>query len=178
MKINHKSKGFTLMELIVVIVILALLILMAGPQILRLLESGQENTFRDDVLEIFKVSETAYTEKSIKNDGSIKVEGNNKKFCATLAKLKEDGYLNKELNDAEGNPVWQGWVEVSVPINGSSNATYTITITNNQFYLVNVNRSEVQDATLNDDGNTKEKFDATTIPSYCLTATGDNYKKS
>ena len=45
MKINHKSKGFTLVELLAVIVVLAIILAVAIPQILKLVEKSKKDAF-------------------------------------------------------------------------------------------------------------------------------------
>lgn len=135
---NTKTSGFTLMELLVVIVILALLMAFAAPQVLKLLESGQQDTFRNEAKSMISVMENAYAIKSMSGDGSVKPANcssdNSKKcrvLCMTLDQLKSEGYLDKDLGS--GDTAWRGYVKVEVPTTGA--AKYTISITNGTYYF-------------------------------------------
>ena len=54
------KKGFTLVELLAVIVVLALLALLAGNAVGNMISKSQWNTFKTDALTVAKAAETAY----------------------------------------------------------------------------------------------------------------------
>ncbi len=165
MNIKSKSKGFTLMELIVVIVILALLILMAGPQILKLMEQNKQGTFRNDVQEMVKTAENAFTTKSLKPNSGIKIVNGRKYLCMSLEQLKSEGFLNKELNDSSDNPLWMGWIEISVPT-GNGETTYTLTVTNGEYYLQEVASNKVDATDLTSTTSIHRPSNCPTVSSY------------
>ncbi len=95
-----KNKGFTLLELIGTVVILAIIMLIALPAILSMLTEGQK-TVDDAAKEIVKSAANKYvgehksevkyiraTGTSIKNHGEISTET-----------LRDEGYLEKEVYD-------------------------------------------------------------------------------
>lgn len=141
------KKGFTLMELLVVIVILALLIAFAAPQVLNLLEKGQQDTFRNEAKSMISIMENAYADKSMSGSTDIKSgnctvgSGSCRTLCMELSELKSEGYLDKDLGP-DDNPTWQGYVRVEVPVTGA--AKYSIKITNGT-YALNVDNSDAID---------------------------------
>ena len=56
-----KKKGFTLVELLAVIVILALLILIAVPNVIKIMNNAKKNTARDNVLSLVRLAGIYYT---------------------------------------------------------------------------------------------------------------------
>lgn len=136
-------QGFTLMELLVVIVILALLVAIAAPQVLNLLESGQQDTFRNEAKSMISIMENAYAAKSMSGSSDIKAGTCNgvscRTLCMTLEELKNQGYLDKDLGS--GATGWKGYVRVEVPVTGA--AIYYISITNGTYYLPKVESDDI-----------------------------------
>lgn len=136
---NINKKGFTLVELLAVIVILAVLALVAMPNVTRLMENARKNSFTTEAEEFAKYAQTAYTNVqlagSLTSSGQIskfKVPGTTKGdfeyFCISYQKLKADQYVNKSNDAAYG-----GIIELFIPT--STNSTVTSTITN--IYMTN-----------------------------------------
>lgn len=136
---NINKKGFTLVELLAVIVILAVLALVAMPNVTRLMENARKNSFTTEAEEFAKYAQTAYTNVqlagSLRNSekiSKIKVPGTTKGdfeyFCISYEKLKTDQYVNKSNDAAYG-----GIIELFIPT--STNSTVTSTITN--IYMTN-----------------------------------------
>lgn len=59
MKSNYRS-GFTLVELLAVIVILAVLILLALPTVLRIMDTAKKNSLKTEGLSLINAAETKY----------------------------------------------------------------------------------------------------------------------
>src|SRR5574344_2105588 len=89
------KKGFTLMELLAVIVILSVLILLAMPAVLRLMESARKNAFVTESNSIVKIAQTAYTDKSM-------TSALPSSWCISLATLKTEGYTEKSFASNSG----------------------------------------------------------------------------
>ena len=133
------KKGFTLVELLAVIVILAVLALVAMPNITRLMENARKNSFTTEAEEFAKYAQTAYTNVqlagSLTNSAKISkikvpstTKGDFEYFCISYEKLKTDQYVNKSNDAAYG-----GIIELFIP--ASTNSTVTSTITN--IYMTN-----------------------------------------
>ena len=136
---NINKKGFTLVELLAVIVILAVLALVAMPNVTRLMENARKNSFTTEAEEFAKYAQTAYTNVQLAGSltnsakiSKIKVPGTTKGdfeyFCISYEKLKTDQYVNKSNDAAYG-----GIIELFIPT--STNSTVTSTITN--IYMTN-----------------------------------------
>ena len=63
-----KNKGFTLVELLAVIVILAVIALIATPQILKLINDSRENSAEDSMYGYIKAVEQAYVKEGINSE--------------------------------------------------------------------------------------------------------------
>ena len=69
MKNKLNRNGFTLVELLAVIVILAVLALVAMPNVTKLMENSRKNAFVTETIEFAKQATTAYTDLQI--SGSV-----------------------------------------------------------------------------------------------------------
>ena len=131
---SFNKKGFTLVELLAVIIILAIIILFAMPAVINVMEQSQAASFKNEVNEVARLVETGYTKRLLKSVPSIKIlgEGANqfRYMCKTLKELTEEGDTTKPFNAENTN--YKGKYEVFVPMNGGS-ATYRIYFTNGQF---------------------------------------------
>lgn len=67
-KSEYKKTGFTLTELLAVIVILAVIALIATPIILNVIENSKEGAFKDSVHGIIQVAEQDYAQKLINEE--------------------------------------------------------------------------------------------------------------
>ena len=120
-KLNLKNKkGFTLVELLAVIVVLAIIILIAMPSVMSAMDKARRNALITEASEITKIATTAYADDSM-GTGITKV-------CYNLKYLSEQGYLDKNLSG------YTGQVGVEVDSNGKvltkiwlSNGIYKIT---------------------------------------------------
>ena len=122
MKMN-KGKGFTLVELLAVIVVLAIVLIVAVPGVLSVINQSKQKSY-DMQLEMIKEAGRLYvTErgKSItwKNDGTNKVS------AISLKQLQEKGYLEKKVIDPRNKKEIKN-VAVLVTKTTSSRVTYQI----------------------------------------------------
>ena len=109
------NKGFTLVELIAVVVIMGIIAIIATPNIVRMVDSGKKDKFIADAKQM--ISKTKYQIKLDKYESNFTVEGNCKIITADKlgVNLEEDpdgnGYnLNeskvKRCIDASGNQIY------------------------------------------------------------------------
>lgn len=146
MKISINKKGFTLVELLAVIVILAVLALVAMPNVTRLMENARKNSFTTEATQFAKDAQTAYTDiqlaGTISSDNTLSVQKNVSNtnhgsfdyFCISYARLKSDQYISKS-NDAN----YGGIIELFIPTstNESVNTTVTAVYLTNGSYAIN-----------------------------------------
>lgn len=132
------KKGFTLVELLAVIVILAILIIFAMPAVISTMETARAGTFKNEINALVSEYETAFSREGMidsKEVENVKVGDNYYRYmCLTLKELYQKGYTKKA--QYEKDPKYKGFYQVFVPVNGESNATYVIYYTNGQ-YTVN-----------------------------------------
>ena len=108
-------KGFTLIELIAVVVIMAIIALLATPNIISLLEKGKKEEFVADAKEF--VSKATYMYKSEKFNSS----GTSSYFYKNISEIK--GVNTEDLNGPWGEE-YTGGVTIS-----TSNGTRSYRIT-------------------------------------------------
>ena len=116
-RINNK-KGFTLMELLAVIVILSVLILLAMPAVLRLMENARKNAFITEANSIIKIAQTAYADQSTTGTAPT---------CYKLSDLKTGGYTDK-------NFATDGSVGITTT---ATSTTYTLWYSNGSYSITN-----------------------------------------
>lgn len=98
------KKAFTLVELIGVIVLLGLLVLISVPSINKVITSGRENIYTEQINRIISAAKSYMS--SSKN--SLKLPTNkSESYCLTVDTLKKEGKLSNEdiqnPNYKEGN---------------------------------------------------------------------------
>ncbi len=145
-----KSKGFTLVELLAVIVILAILVLVATPAVTSIMQKSQKNSFKNEILQIAENMNTAFTEKAGKQvlsastgadltttsvynvkatEGTSETKKSYKYLCMTLKDLVNEQYVKKDLGTSYG-----GYIQMWQP-DGSGSPIVFINVTNTSFYL-------------------------------------------
>ena len=139
MKIKEKrnNSGFTLVELLAVIVILAVLIMFAMPAVTDLMEKANTGTFVTEAQEFAKYIDTAYTMSMMNGSFSpeddrakidtpveVTVDGTNKAkytyFCYSVKQMVKEQYITKDV----GN--YSGIIEVFMPYDLSKNSYKTM----------------------------------------------------
>ena len=97
MRKRLNRKGFTLVELLAVIVVLAILVLLAMPRVTSMMEKSRVNSFAVEANEIAKLAETAYNDKVLNG-----VTGLGSTPCFTVDQLISEGYLDKDKGEVQG----------------------------------------------------------------------------
>ena len=120
-KMKNNRKGFTLVELLAVIVILAILMVAAGSAVMSTMNNAKVNTFKNEALSAINMATNMYTEISMNSDdaGTYLVNSEDAKYkgmCVTLQGLVTNGYLEKDLHDG----TTYGTIIVEVPFDGGA----------------------------------------------------------
>ncbi len=66
-----KKSGFTLVELIAVLVILSIIALMATPNIIKLMQEGKEKSFISDVEEMVSTAKYMYKSETVRQESFV-----------------------------------------------------------------------------------------------------------
>lgn len=141
MKRNINKKGFTLVELLAVIVILAVLALVAMPNVTRLMNDSRKNAFITEVENFVTYAQTSYTNSQIsgtvpKGPDESLITGQKFNdvsydyYCVSYAKLVSGGFIQKSNGDN-----YKGIFEIYMPTDGTS--TKTIIYMSNGNYQIN-----------------------------------------
>ena len=144
MKSNKlNAKGFTLIELLAVIVILAMLVLIALPNVTKLMEDARTGAFVTEASEYAKALEQAYMvsqiggafanseDKSLLKNVTLSNGNTYTYFCMSIDQLNKD-QMNK--SNADG---YEGVIEAFYPNSTvtTSNAITVVTMTNSRYIL-------------------------------------------
>ena len=143
MKINNNQRGFTLVELLAVIVILAVLALVAMPNVTKLMDSSRKNAFITEAENFANYAKQSYTQSQITGltdtnstaDESI-IRGvtlNSKVYdyyCITYAQMVKAGLIEKSNGENYG-----GVYEIFMPTDGG--VSTTVVYMKNGNYFIN-----------------------------------------
>lgn len=141
MKNKLNRNGFTLVELLAVIVILAVLALVAMPNVTKLMENSRKNAFVTETIEFAKQATTAYTDLQI--SGSVASSADlympsttfsykqldYNYFCISYARLAQS-YISKSNGDS-----YNGIIEMFIPTstNTTGKSVTFVSITNGKY---------------------------------------------
>lgn len=146
------NKGFTLVELLAAIAIMAVLMVSAGIGIMTTLNNSKVNTFKNEVLTFMDSAENMYSAVSMdvyKYSQFIKASEDNTAvaLCTTLPGLYANGYLEKDIN------TYAGVVVVEVPFNGGQ-PTVTAWVHNSTYGINGIERKMINRIRFNKSNNT------------------------
>lgn len=116
-------KGFTLVELLVVIVIIGMLSFIAYPSIISIIKNSKDSTYRSQIKIMEKITKEWATSNPMKLP---KIEEHNGECycdskCITIDSLKDSGYLsNEDVKNPKGGDL-TGGVEIKCTCSGSCN---------------------------------------------------------
>lgn len=93
-KVVKNKKGFTLVELLAVIVVLAIIILIAMPSVMSAMDKARRNALVTEATEITKIAQTAYADDSMGTGITA--------ICYNFYYLVKEGYLDKKMDGYSG----------------------------------------------------------------------------
>lgn len=132
-KILKNRKGFTLVELLAVIVVLAIIILIAMPAVLNSMEKARKNSFAIEANEVVKSAQTAYSIAVLNGQGGSIDSTSGAKYCIKYSDLKTNGYIEKT---DKATPEYKGSVLITIS-KDTGVASYTIFFTNAAYNIYN-----------------------------------------
>lgn len=130
MKKLMNKKGFTLVELLAVIVILAVIILVAMNAVLPAMEESRKGTFKTEVEVYAKAAGTYYTTNLGAGDSTLTAAGG----CVSIDKL-HGKYVEKNSDDYSGS--------VKIEISGGK-TTYKVWLSNKVYQVSGKTLAEVE----------------------------------
>ena len=92
---RNNKKGFTLVELLAVIVILAVVMLIGITSIGPLMANSRKSALRSDGLDLINAAKTAYQAEALKTDPEF---NSTQSVCMSLEWLKKEGYTENKQN--------------------------------------------------------------------------------
>ena len=119
-----KNKGFTLAELLAVIIILGLLVIVAFPPLLNQLKKSQ-NKLNDATLKILGTAAEQYVDEH----GSTYPIVKDNVYCIPLKTLINSGYLKSPILDASSGEAVDEEQYIKFTINGINKYDYELTNT-------------------------------------------------
>lgn len=124
---KKEKNGFTLVELLAVIVVLAILILVAMPAVLNAQENARRNAFTDEASEIINIAEMAYSDL-------IMAGQTTKETCIPIRAMVATGSLKKHVANRGENGAYYG--SVLITLSSTDNlASYEIWLQNGSYKL-------------------------------------------
>ena len=161
MKKMKNKNGFTLVELLAVIVILAILVLLALPNVTGIMANSRKSAFRTEAMTIardgagmaFTNVMTTATPNAIAAEGTTNaVDGaifalplnsadgaKGQYMCISISKLISDGFVDKK-----NSSTYTGYVQV---FNDGTNTEFFVKLGNGQYQISNKSLDQLANAT-------------------------------
>lgn len=110
---KKNNKGFSLVELIIVIAIMAVLVGILAPQYLKYVESGRQSTDMDNVVELMGAAEAfaADSDEGLASDITITITGNKITVAGPADLTKTGGHLEDLGLKATMDCKSKGWTD-------------------------------------------------------------------
>ena len=148
---RKNSKGFTLVELLAVIVILAILMVSAGAGVMATMNNSKVNTFKNEALTAVNAASNMYSTVSMDAELSAKyivssTNGNYAGMCVTLSGLVSNGFLDKDIK------TYGGVILIEVPYSGGE-TKYEVWMHNSQYGINGIEKSRINKLKMNGGNN-------------------------
>ncbi len=115
-----KNKGFTLTEILAVIVIISLLMLLVTPTIINKLNTNKDKTEETQNKLLFEAT-SEYTGANKDKYPTV----NNSTYCISINTLIENGFLNENIKDVTTKEEFKQEVVIQETIDDKGNKTYS-----------------------------------------------------
>ena len=133
-KLNLNKKGFTLVELLAVIVVLAVIMLLAVNAVIPQMNKARKNAFVTEANAFIDAAGTYYQNAMLTGESGISAAGG----CVDVSKLIGE-YIEKDGDDYKGH--------VNIAIDATTNkATYTIWLSNKQYQISEKTSAELDES--------------------------------
>ena len=186
-----KNKGFTLVELLTVIAILALLVIIALPNVLKMFNQAKKDTFLTEAKNIYKEISKKYISETMKGNkiniisntnNQLDLESNNLKYNI---KLKGDGSIKKfqvsngtyclsgkfnNLSELTTDKITEGECEIREPKDFSTDSWETIVEAVEEGNTSKYNVGDTKDVELEGYGKHTLRIANKSTPSECSTS--------
>ena len=168
-------KGFTLVELLAVIVVLAIIILIALPAVLNSMEKARRNSFAIEANEFVKAAETGYSMAVLNglpagkdinlNKEDDTTENDNEegehvsRYCVNFSDLKTGGFIKKDDKSYGGIVILDiaedGDVKTKVTLTNNSHSVKEIegTVENNEVKSTTLDKDSIEKCKDNDNNS-------------------------
>ena len=153
---KRNIKGFTLVELLAVIVILAILMVSAGAGVMSTMNNSKINSFKNEILTAINSAEDMYSEISMSttdygtfvasNIAGPDGGGTHSGLCVTFSGLVNNGYLNKDVT------TYGGLVLVEVPYDGGA-TKYMVWAHNSTYGIPGIEKNNINKLKFNKKNN-------------------------
>ena len=117
------KKGFTLVELLAVIVVLAVIMLLAVNAVIPQMNKARKNAFVTEANAFIDAAGTYYQNAMLTGEGGMTAAGG----CVNIADLIGP-YIEKDSDD------YKGHIDIAID-NATNKATYTISLSNGQYQI-------------------------------------------
>lgn len=152
-----KKNGFTLVELLAVIVILAVVVLIAMTAVVPQMEKARKNAFITEANKFLQGATNYYTDAQIKSSGSSMPAAGG---CVSIQTLITGGYIDKKAGTN-----YHGYVNINA--SNPSSVTYSIILSNGNYHTGSTagTPAEISPANLNDTNIQTNSAQAADAPS-------------
>ncbi|MBQ6686961.1 MAG: type II secretion system protein [Bacilli bacterium] len=132
------KKGFTLVELLAVIVVLAVIMLLAVNAVIPQMNKARKNAFVTEANAFIDAAGTYYQNAMLTGETGITAAGG----CVDVSKLIGE-YIEKDGDDYAGS------VKIEID-NATNKATYTIWLSNGQYQIEGKKSAELNESVVKD----------------------------
>ncbi|MBE6161277.1 MAG: type II secretion system protein [Firmicutes bacterium] len=144
----NNKKGFTLVELLAVIVVLAIIILVAMPNVLSAMDKARRNALVTEASEFAKIAQAAYSDDAM--NGGLTTGNSETGYCYSMDYLINKGYMDKKKGGNDHG-------SVLLQVSNTGETTYTIWLSNGTYSINGRNVKDIT-ATGKDGGNPAKAY--------------------
>jgi len=121
----NNKKGFTLVELLAVIVVLAIIILVAMPNVLSAMDKARRNALVTEASEFAKIAQAAYSDGAMNGTLTTSSEIG---YCYSMKYLIANGYMDKKTGTNDDG-------SVLLTVDSSGKVDYKVWLKNGSYFI-------------------------------------------